>query len=38
MGHTDDSMAAVYRQNQISDERLLAVTEHVRKWLWPDRT
>lgn len=37
MGHTDDSMAGVYRQNQISDERLRAVTDHVREWLWPKR-
>jgi hypothetical protein len=30
-------MAAVYRQNIISDDRLIAVTEHVRSWLWPKR-
>lgn len=34
MGHVDESMAAQYRE-RISDQRLKAVTEHVRKWLWP---
>ena len=34
MGHVDPSMAAAYREN-IEDERLLAVTNHVRAWLWP---
>lgn len=34
MGHADASMAAVYRE-RISDERLKAVTTHVRKWLFP---
>ena len=33
MGHVDDSMAATYRE-RIDDARLLAVTEHVRKWLF----
>jgi integrase len=33
MGHVDASMAAHYRQG-ISDERLLAVTEMVRTWLF----
>jgi integrase len=33
MGHVDDSMAGVYRE-RISDERLRAVTETVRGWLW----
>jgi integrase len=33
MGHDDGSMASVYRE-RISDERLRAVSEHVRKWLF----
>jgi integrase len=33
MGHIDNSMAATYRE-RISDERLVAVTDHVRKWLF----
>lgn len=31
MGHADNSMAAMYRE-QIGDDRLKAVTDHVRKW------
>lgn len=34
MGHSKGDMASVYRQ-RISDERLIAVVEHVRKWLFP---
>ena len=34
MGHARDDMASVYRE-RISDERLKAVTEFVRAWLWP---
>jgi len=35
MGHADASMAGLYREG-ISDDRLKAVCEHVRNWLWPD--
>ena len=35
MGHVDTSMAATYRE-RISDERLQAVVDIVRAWLWPD--
>jgi integrase len=34
MGHVDNSMAATYREG-ISDERLMAVVNTVRVWLWP---
>jgi integrase len=33
MGHARDDMASVYRE-RISDERLRAVADHVRKWLF----
>lgn len=33
MGHTRHDMASVYRE-RIADERLIAVTEHVRRWLF----
>lgn len=36
MGHADNSMAEVYRQGQISDERLRAVVDVVHRWLWPE--
>ena len=36
MGHVDDSMGAVYRQNVIGDDRLRDVTNHVRRWLFGD--
>jgi integrase len=33
MGHARDDMASVYRK-RISDDRLRAVTDHVRRWLF----
>jgi len=33
MGHTDPTMGGVYRQ-RISDDRLKAVVEHVRRWVF----
>ena len=35
MGHVDPSMAATYRE-RISDERLRAVVDVVRSWLYPE--
>ena len=37
MGHTRDDMASVYRE-RISDERLIAVTNYVREWLFGDHS
>jgi integrase len=34
MAHVDNSMAAVYRQNVIGDDRLYEVVNHVRVWLF----
>jgi integrase len=34
MGHARDDMASVYRET-ISDDRLRAVVDHVRQWLFP---
>lgn len=36
MGHIDSSMAAVYRQS-IEDERLEAISAHVREWLMAEK-
>jgi integrase len=36
MGHARDDMASVYRE-KVSDERLKAVSDHVRAWLFPRR-
>ena len=35
MGHVDNSMACVYRECT-RDDRLQAVVETLRAWLWPD--
>jgi hypothetical protein len=35
MGHADETMASRYRE-RISDERLIAVTDHVHHWLFGD--
>jgi hypothetical protein len=35
MGHESPHMSSHYRE-RISDERLKAVTDHVRKWLFCD--
>jgi integrase len=35
MGHARDDMASAYRE-RIDDARLVAVTEHVRRWLFSD--
>lgn len=35
MGHSRDDMASVYRE-RISDERLKAVSDHVRKWVFAE--
>lgn len=40
MGHSDsdNDMGAVYRQSAPDDERLRAVVDHVRAWLFPAKT
>ena len=35
MGHTRDDMASAYRE-RISDQRLKAVSDHVRAWLFAE--
>jgi integrase len=35
MGHVDETMSGRYRE-RISDERLRAVVDTVRVWLWPE--
>ena len=35
MGHARDDMASAYRE-RIDDARLVAVTNHVRRWLFSD--
>ena len=35
MGHVDSSVVGMYRE-RISDERLQAVAEHVRRWLFAE--
>jgi integrase len=34
MGHVDDSMSANYTEEPVQDDRLVAVTDCVRKWLF----
>ena len=34
MGHADHTMADHYRE-RIDDDRLIAVVDHMRLWLWP---
>ena len=36
MGHGDQTMASHYRE-RIGDDRLKAVTDHVRSWLFPKK-
>ena len=33
LGHVDNSMAAIYRE-RLDDDRLIAVTDYIRNWLW----
>lgn len=36
MGHTDESMAGHYIEDGLPDDRLQAVTDHVRRWLFAE--
>lgn len=36
MGHTDESMAGHYIEDGLPEDRLQAVTEHVRRWLFAE--
>ena len=38
MGHCDATMAEIYREGGIDDDRLLAVVNTVRAWLFPSRS
>jgi hypothetical protein len=37
MGHVDEGIAAHYREH-VSDERLAAVVDHIRCWLFATKT
>jgi hypothetical protein len=37
MGHVDETMAGIYRE-EVGDDRLLAVVNHVKQWLFPPAT
>jgi integrase len=37
MGHAESDMSAVYNEEPVEDDRLRAVTEFVRGWLFPSK-